>query len=339
MADALNLTSRTKEICGAVDVLIAVHDSWVADENSSSTLPLSFESALLDCERVADGTIPGPCRQLADAISRLIVEWNTFANGERSQGKPLPRFWGAFRNMLEARKGVEARPPRRPEPVSLLLRQGVGYHQIAAHIYGHNGKGPFMTEAGQPDIDLIIQESDVPGSVVPRDWIHPAEQERVAKQAEFATKRIQTMSRMETVDDVTIDPASVEDLLREGQYTSVIARVKGITVEEVEEIAKSLSIKFTDVPEIRSEKTAFDPPQAESKPTPVIRKKAEPKAEPKPEADDVDESAISARVLELIDEGNGTAEIKTILASEGINISGNKIGSIVRWSRKPQAAE
>ena len=179
--------SRTDEILSAVDHLIRVHDEWESDEKSPLQPSEAFEDALVEAVAAAEnGDTPERCRELVTAVSRLGLEWNEYAGGKMDRlRRPIGSFWAAFRSVLTARKGADVPPKRKMEPVAELLKQNVSYAQIAHHIYGHNGKGPFLTAAGQPDIAKIIEERDKPGSIISADWVHPADIE--AAQASAVT--------------------------------------------------------------------------------------------------------------------------------------------------------
>lgn len=255
-------TSRTDAILSATDTLIRVHDDWENDEKSPLQPSEAFETALIAAVETAEnGDTPMQCRELVTALSRLGFEWSEYADGKMDRRRcPVGSFWAAFRAVLNAREGATPPARQRLEPVAELLAQGVTYHQIAHHIYGHHGRGPFLNRAGQPDVTLILQERDKPGSVIGDDWVHPADA-AAQKTASVEMKRRLTAIKRRDEDrpEVTIDPATIEQLLREGQYPDVIARVKGTTLEAVLAEAQRLGIRPNERPDLSNRSANYDP--------------------------------------------------------------------------------
>lgn len=180
MPSTASTPSRLTEILAATDELIRVHNAWESDAAAPIYPTADFERAVEHCiEALRRGDIPQPCLQLANALNEFDVQWQLYANGNhRSDGTPYSDFWAAFRAVLDARHIAHPQPPKYVEPVAQLRAQGVSDRQIAHHIYGHNGTGPFL-DNGQIRSDLIDQEARDPGSVLGAErWIHPSERER-----------------------------------------------------------------------------------------------------------------------------------------------------------------
>lgn len=328
------LTRRT-DILTSVDRLIAIQDAWENDPNAPDLPTREFELALLaTVDTCENGDVPASCRDLCQAMSRLRFEWNEYEDGtSRPDGTPVARFWSAFRAVIEARRGAEPFVPKRPEPVGELLRQNVSYQQIGEHIYGYHGQGPFIREDGLVDVGLIFKERDQPGSVVPKDWVHPAELERKAKwERETMTRIVAVNAREENEPTKKLDPAPIEDLLRQGQSVEVTARVKGVSEAEVLAVAKKFNI-----PVHGKEPTPSKPPAAAKKPA----KKAKPEA-----SEDVDGDAdegedseptgtfsaeeVQAEVHARLDRGEGVPEIMAGLKDMGIAMTSKELAEIVR---------
>lgn len=226
--------SRKEEILAAVDTLIQTHDEWVNDLQGPDVPTERLEFAIEEAVSVCDiGDTPEACRELATCVARLGVEWEAYKNGHmRPNHQPVDSLWGAFAAMMEARKGASPFVPKRPEPVSELVRQNVSHRQIALHIYGDGKTGPFVDKSGQPDIRLIQQEAEKPGSVVPADWVHPREVELLRKHQETFSRRLTAVKNLERNDEC-VDPATIEELLREGAYPNQVARAKRVPLEDV----------------------------------------------------------------------------------------------------------
>ena len=320
---------RTGIILGAVDYLISVHDEWESDPTAPDVPTAAFEEALIAIEKSCEGDIPLRCREVHTAVQRLVFEWNEYAGGVRNRNKPVPRFWGAFRSLLNARQGAVLRPMRRPEPVSALLAQKVSYQQIAFHIWGCRGQGPLVNHAGQPDIAKIHEEADKPGSVIPPEWHHPDEMARHQHAVAQSVQRIESVQRLEQENDFTVDPASIEDLLAEGQFPNVIARVKRVSVEEVYQIAKLKGIKPNERPSFA------DQPATESNSLPAATvTNGQPVAESakslKP--DKQDSAEVDAEIIRCFNLGMGNSEIRSELSRYNLNMQ--KVNAVIREHRK-----
>lgn len=226
--------SRKDDILTAVDNLITVHDEWEADLQAPIVPTERFEYAIEDAIRVCNaGDTPEVCRELVDVVSRLSLEWEEYKAGNMTPDhRPVGSFWGAFRAMNLAREGATPFVPKRPEPVRLLLEQKVSRRQIALHIYGDGKTGPLVNESGQPDDAKIDEEAATPGSVVPDNWVHPQQLELMQRHQRELTTRLQSIASRENEGD-GIDPATIEELLREGAYPAQVARAKRVDIQEV----------------------------------------------------------------------------------------------------------
>ena len=128
----------------------------------------------------------------------------------KANGEPQDRFWTALRELMHERRVCGDLVLRRPESVATLRRQKVSDFQIAQHIYGRRGKGPFIDADGRIRHDLIDQEEKEPGSVVPADWVHEAEIERLRDQ------HIAIGEAAQPNGSATKGPPTIEGMLREG---------------------------------------------------------------------------------------------------------------------------
>lgn len=247
---------RTQEILEAVDTMFAIHDAWEADDEV--TLPTrELEMAIVNAVEVCDfGDVPAPCRELVTAMSRLGLEWDKYQNGARTPDhKPVGAFWGAYRAVVQARE--VARPPevKHPEPVHLLLKQKVSETQIAFFIWGWRNprtsrfEGPFVTAAQQPDMTKIHEEAKEPGKYT-KDWVHPEQLERMKERRIDLSRRLSAAERAEAADKPTEEKASVLEMLKEGQYADVIARVKRVSMDDVLRVAKEHGITVNARPNL-----------------------------------------------------------------------------------------
>lgn len=234
---------RKEEILGAVSTMIAEHNAWAdnpdAPEVPTQRMEYAIDAAILECEH---GDIPGDCRQLITAMEVLSAEWSQYKSGKWDhRNRPMPTFWDAFRDVMSARQGATVSVFRSIEPVSELIRQKVSHQQIAT-IYGGD-KGPFMVD-GVLRVDLILSEAEKPGSVVPEGWTHPDEEESKARQAENLRGKLAVLQSRDSrsVDDQP-EEATIEQMIREGANVDQIAAVKGVSKEEVRDVAKQCGLQ------------------------------------------------------------------------------------------------
>lgn len=250
-----------------------MHDAWRAwSENKEQEL-LTEEFSIVIQETLATyrtGDVPERCRDLAIAMGQLDAEWIDYAGangtgGYASQQRPMPRgsFWGAMEKVFKLLKTAQAPVDAFIEPVSLLIEQKVSHRQIAEHIYGYRGEGPFIIN-GAIRSDLILKEAAQPGSVVPEGWIHPEKRARLNEQA-AREARILAAYKAKTHEE---PPAkeSVQELLRQGVFPKQIALMKHIPVQEVYEEAKRLNISVTEKPNLQTLRAPQEPelPEAQA---------------------------------------------------------------------------
>lgn len=333
---------RVNEMHQAVQGLISVYQDWVNDPRQPATPTRAFETALRHAVAVVcDGDIPGRCQDLWLQVSRLQEEWNQYARGARDgKSRPLPRFWSAFASVENALKRSAAVMPKRAEPVKTLIDQKVGYEQIAFHIYGYRGKGPFVNVAGQPDIDLIHKEANEPGSVIPADWIHPSQLELTSESVVHRSHQVDWVNSLdgEEVKPQNIDPATIDSLLREGQYPDVIAKVKAVSVEAVLAEAERLGIQPNVRPNFGGSDIAEELPSTETETAtqPAVTDSianigAESLHVPAPIGNDSGDT-INSRIIALASQNKGAAEIAAELGQ-----TPQKVGAVLREHRKQLA--
>jgi hypothetical protein len=261
------MNARTQQILESVDNLLKVHDEWEADETAPVQPTAAFEDAIkLAIETCDNGDIPAQCRDLCFAMNRLDLEWEYYETGVRRtpDHRPVSSFWGAFRNLVTCREHARPMEIKQPEPVFLLLEQKVPTRQIAFNIWGHLDKstgryvGPFVTSANQVDEVKIREESKEPGKHT-AGWVHPEQLERQRERQRELSHRLGAVTRREKTDSRTVEKASVLEMLKEGQYPDVIARVKGVPIDDVLAEAQRNSIVPTVRPNLAAERAPQEP--------------------------------------------------------------------------------
>lgn len=331
------------EIRGQIAKVIQAHDDWAGQENPSDEPPEEFGESLMRFGEIGmaeDGIrkkLPDSAYalDLLEDMFTVLREWAKYITDE---GSVLPiAFQRAFRVLVSRYQGGNRdRPPvrRPPESVQDLLESKHGGWQIA-RMYGMRvdglDTGPFFTEHGTPDEARILQEARSPGSVLGEDWVHPRYQkwqEDQEKKVSVLQERLQPFAEIflwsDKPEPAPEDPDTIEELLRQGQYPSVIARVKKVSLEEVFEVAAQLGIQ----------------PNSKQNPEPWRYIPAEPPEEPQPETEERTAPAsqytseeVIALVLSARDENAdaNTQEIADQINEEtGLNLSRQKVQHILK---------
>jgi hypothetical protein len=325
-------------ILEAVDNVIKVHDAWVADDSTGrhNIPPRELEEAFEQLFRVA-GTadMPASQRVLFKSVEAFQKQWDAYTNGQaKANAEPFPQFWDALRAVFHERTVSFEMKPKRPESVATLRRQKVSDSQIANHIYGWRGEGPFL-DHGRVMPELIDKEEREPGSVVPADWVHPTELQRLRDYHIAVDHRLASLSKL--AEEPQKPRETVEGMLREGANIEQICKCCGVTEEQVRKVGEVLGIEPKFRENVASMRGTHDAPENEAagqaiavdthqaaRTAPVTEKPA------KEPTDDV-----RAHVIELA-EGNpdmGAAEI----AAEIGKIKPHKVAQILEEHRKATA--
>lgn len=250
----MSVENRVIEILRMVDEMLRRITKWMNDPNGGPVVPedvrLGIHSAAMTC---GQGDIPECCRDLAIiAVPRLHEEYRGYSLREIGKvrlenGAPWPSFWAAAKAAAIARAGSDAPVGERLEPVSVLLEQGVTHDQIARHIYGRRGVGPFIQANGAPDIGLIEKEAHEPGSVIPEGWVPPWLQETLKRRQMELASKLSAFDRLECAKRYD-DPATVEEMIRDGAFVQQIERAKGVTRDVVMAAAQRIGVTPVDGP-------------------------------------------------------------------------------------------
>ncbi len=236
----------------------------------------------LDFRQFPDRLSESVAQSLADAIKptfdancwHLLRPLRRFAAAFKGFLERNPEFLKAidFETEVPGRRVIEAweelasafaEGPMRPgiEPVSELLIQLKDYpekHSQIARMFGKFDADEdrwsgffFHPERGTPLPDLIEKEGREPGSVVPLGW--DPRNERLSAQRAADIQELQGLKEffvrhLKELRGIQIDkdPATVEQLLREGQFPDVIANVKGVSEASVRAKAAQLGIVISE---------------------------------------------------------------------------------------------
>lgn len=252
---------RETEIKSAIKTMLDARRKW--SQSDDQFFPAWLEDAISAALNIIlNGDVPLSCIKVHAACVRLADAWGLIVTeGEgldQKTGIPGRQFWVLFDAVETLVKSMEVAKHRHLRPVKELLEEykndGGRKWLYIARDYGwldktgedHVWKGPFFKN-GNVDQYAIEKEAREPGSVVPAGW-HPEDEneknrKNIIADSGSALARIrQHLKSQGKVQDTPEDPATIEELLRQGQFVSVIARVKKVSEEEVREVADRMKI-------------------------------------------------------------------------------------------------
>ena len=254
---------RIKEVREAIQTITDAHESWSLSD--VEFFPQSLEMAIsAGLNVVLNGDIPAELMALFAKCVALGDLWAKVLEGDEGlvsvDGMPTRPFWDALRDVQKLMEKQESIERNGIEPVADLLaamKDNPHRHEQVARMYGKydsnkdRWSGPFFLPGGSVDVRLIEKEAAEPGSVVPAGYNPLAERQQ--KQREDGISALEKVRRKlaeASGRPVDRDPATVEQLLREGQFPDVIASVKGVTEKHVRQLAASLGIAIKERDEI-----------------------------------------------------------------------------------------
>lgn len=334
------LEDRINEIKLSIDEFTRRLKRWLEDSNGTSIMPEAVKTALSVANIACGGDIPECCRALATmAVPRVVEEMRRFTHMEQDAftmigGNPVPtpRFWATIKQLLKAREGAEAPMIDVLEPVMDLLAQGVSIDQIGRHIYGQRGEGPFMRR-GVVDLSLIKRQAEYEkqmretGSakidpVIPPDWVPPWCQQDVDKRRSALKQELEAIDRLEHPKQYE-DPASVEELIREGAYIQQIEKVKHVSRDEVLATAKRIGVHAQDGPSYHGARQTM-PELSDDEDDATA-------------TNDPDTAALKALVIEAWLKSDGTkgnAEIAEEIRQAGHEMKALTVGAIIQHHKR-----
>ena len=360
----LDLEGRRAEMVRSIDHLIHVHDDWESDPEASHLPTVALEEAIeLATGICCNGSIPVECQELYNSVSVLAVEWQAYRDGSKinRDGRPESSLWDAYRRVLRARAGTIVIKPRALESVKQLVAEKVPGLQIAK-IYGQRipganplegpqWRGVFFDEFGRVRHDLLAQEAENPGSVVPADWVHPDEVSRYESEREAMVTRLDAINAAESEPDGPYeDPATIEQLLREGQFPATIAKVKNTTIDAVLAVAAEMGIDTNDPnspelwvkPDNEPDDETNSAPGANTvatvDPNGLDLQSEQPASDVAAQDDVADDAKLESRVIDIYQQQGDTIsspEIAEIINAEfGTNWTGRKMTRIINRYRR-----
>lgn len=270
--------NRTQEISSALQSIFDAYDQWSVGEIDHFTA--AFEAAIsAGLNVILNGDIPGPLIGLFSKVVHFAEIWARIQDNEEGivddNGMPGRSFWASLESLRNEWERTETENSHAGgiEPVRQLLDMMAdfpGRHDQIARMYGiYNAdtdrySGPFFNKNGTVNVQLIEQEGANPGSVVPVGWNPKHEQQKKTRLAGLsALARVRAKLAEQNRGPVDRDPATVEQLLREGQFAEAIAEAKGVSVQFVRNEARRLGIVLRSPDEVLNE--AFEKMQRQER--------------------------------------------------------------------------
>lgn len=175
-----------------------------------------------------------------DDFELALEAWLEKATRDPANTSPSgsAEMWSAWERVYQLRERSGGFPL--PEPIDQLLQRDKVPLQQIAKIYG------FTTPDGQADLAKLNEEVAKPGTHFdPVTWEHPSRRriaEEVARRWEQRTGTVSPRGKLhEVLPQVAVE--SIENLLRQGVDFKQIARMKRISLADVEQAATLLGIR------------------------------------------------------------------------------------------------
>ena len=175
-----------------------------------------------------------------DDFESALEAWLEKAARDPASSSPSgsAEMWSAWEHLVQLQE--PSTPFKPPEPIEQLIhRDKVPLSQIAK-IYG------FVTPQGQPDLAKLQEEIAKPGTHFdPTTWVHPSRQKMLQQIDSRWQQRQKSSSPRGKTQALTSQVAieSTETLLRQGVDFRQIARMKRISIADVEQEATRLGIR------------------------------------------------------------------------------------------------
>lgn len=274
--------------------------------------------------------------ELVLAIDELIVALNDWTerysiNPDANTPECSDAVWAAW-DAGDRRSVVECLRPRvypLPEPIAeLTAMPGMSDVQICRQ-YG------FVDRHGNPAISTLHEERRTPGTHFNADtWQHPTKKRHDAELAERWAKRPKRAG-IPINRPVPAGPApeSLEELLAQQVPAKQIARMKGISEEEVRAAAEELGLTLDGrqlVPTVDAAEAARN---REAEALQLAQERMELQRRSRPDIEDMEE-----RILTLsIEEGWKPKQIADALAMEYPALNWQKVNRIVKEAERGQS--
>ena len=262
MSTVAESPTRSGDLSATLENMLQAHVEWSLGEekNLSRELCDAIETAV---EVWNSGDIPGELRRLAPRMEKLEKEWTTWLmQADTGDGKDVPApesghaLWVTMALLTKEKDQndeTNAEPIKYVEPIAMLIEQKVPHRQICK-LYrarweagAKDGPGLWDNARDQPMLARLFKEIKTPGSIlgenadefIPFETVERLEKEQAQrKAAAHAAAQMQKRRAKAAGPDQT----PLEELVAEGVSGEQIARMKHITVDEVERQCREASL-------------------------------------------------------------------------------------------------
>jgi hypothetical protein len=260
----------------AVRTLDKAFEHWVRDSKDDDFPPVLVKAVGVVCTLVTTG-FPQD-----DRLVGLFMSCCTLASAYQDVLQESP---GSARRLVECIESVvkflDSVEQHEEIPVQSVASMLKDYGQASqryiwvAKAYGEYDiesdiwRGPFFSRTGIANQSLIDKEASAPGSVLGENYQPQSHKVKTARIKAAAMKQLASLQAglFRPEGGKVPEKASVLDLLQDGQFPDVIARVKGVTVAEVIRVAteNGVKVEYRDSVLDRASLEASSDPMAEAR--------------------------------------------------------------------------
>lgn len=347
----MTTTTRLQNIVTTFTEALRRIELWMNDRHGKPVMPESVAMGIQVAHLlIREGDVPQQCQDLAVASGRLYEELKAYsehkAKSALPNGAPTSRFWSAAREVkacLETAKPIQMEVL---ESVQELRLQGVSPEQIARQIYSRNGVGPFLSENGGVNYGLIEREAKEPGSVLGQNWVPPWHEDAIKKHREQVAHKLEAYETLADPKRME-DPATVEEMIREGAYVQQIERTKGVTRDDVLKEAERIGVEVFDQPgfHLARESTVATKPEPKTsiesgKDTAGTNGEPETGSRRAPEMTADQEAAAKEATIKLWEENEqlGAAELANQLRDKGFPVNTARCAAWITHHKRNRTA-
>ena len=221
-------TLRIKKIEGYLSQAIEAFIDGTADESADVAPDAKLLMIRID--------------QFAMAYAKYLRSLNSLDSPNPHKG--LDDVWRAFGHVREL--ASQTYTTRKPQPIALLVKQGVAYEQIAS-IYGWMLEGSSVG-----DTQKVIEELEAPGTHYnPDTWVDPAlrfRQVEIDKEWSLRPgRRTREYARAEYLPNTNWVPPSIETMIKQDAPPEQIANVHGVSIDDARDrLAEAQAAKLRE---------------------------------------------------------------------------------------------
>ena len=247
----VNILERRNYLLQLAHAVIREHDIWSHAPDVPGISPrCPLHGAFNDLfEGFSIGDMPFDCRDLDALVRQLAPQWDAYVNkceaiGEYT-GPPPAGFWTLFGQLPQALSVAEVIDYPPLEPPWELERQGLSSQQIA-RIYD------WYTAAGDPDTGRVQLAKTRDREKFAAGVSNPLNEKRRNERARVEAKMREALDTQQRRAETMKEPApeSIEQLIEEKVGPAQIARMKLMTLSELEQYASKNGLTLPAEPTV-----------------------------------------------------------------------------------------